>query len=55
MKTTPQKDVYLNSRTIQQPRWHGWELSWFTDKMDWQIKKAGIRYIPIPWNSTKRD
>jgi hypothetical protein len=49
MKATPTKDVHLNSRTIQQPRWHGYELRWFIEKMNWQIRKAGIRDIPIPW------
>ena len=28
----PQQKPYLNSRTIQQPRWHGYELSWVHPK-----------------------
>ena len=38
MKATPQQKEYANSRTIQQPRWHGYELSWFIEKMDWQVR-----------------
>jgi hypothetical protein len=50
MKTTPQERPYLNSRTLQQPRWHGYELHWFIEKIDWQIKRAGVPSIVIPLN-----
>ena len=48
MKATPHKEVYLNSRTLQQPRWHGWELRWFIDKMDWQYQESWHPIHPNP-------
>jgi hypothetical protein len=34
MKTC--RELHCNSRTIQQPKWHGYELRWFIEKMTWQ-------------------
>ena len=47
MKATPQQKEYANSRTIQQTRWHGYELSWFIEKMDWQVGLVGIPALPV--------
>jgi hypothetical protein len=56
MNTTPQQEKpYLNSRTLKQPKWHGYELHWFIEKMNWQIKVAGIAFKGIPRTLTRRD
>jgi hypothetical protein len=51
MKTMPHKDVHLNSRTLQQPKWHSSQCYWIIDKINFQYLVLGIKFIPIPWNS----